>query len=248
MALIAKFTVYLLVVLVVIGTGSVIAYIIGLLGGFNIPHLNLLNSVYYTIDTLTTNSYGDIVPVSSVAKAFTIVTEITGVSIFVGALTILTSEIMDRKMNKITGEISDVESRLLKNHVVLIGTDSVNVYLAEQLKSEKKRFVIITNDRAHLEEFRDSNYPLHVANITSKESLKRYGVPFAEKVVIDVHDKSLSMYSFMVARSIAGKNTKIKIIARDQETEEYFSEIAQGPNEQVINPESTVAKEIIGKI
>ncbi len=248
MTLAQKFATYFSIVILVIAVGSVISYLIGLSGGFNVPRLNLLNSVYYTVDTLTTNSYGDIVPISAVAKVFTVATELAGVSIFIGALTILTGEIMESRLNRLTGGISDAEARLLRNHVVLIGTNSVNMYLAGQLKSMKKRFVLLTSKKDHLDALKDTGLPIHLVNVTSKLSLRRYGIEFADRVVIDMKEKDPSMYNFLVVRSLAGKDTKIIVIARDEEMEQYFSDIAKGRNEKVINPEYSVAKGITEKL
>ncbi len=247
MAMLAKFLIYAAVVIAVIVVGSFFAYAIGLASGFNVPSLNLLNSVYYTIDTLTTNSYGDIVPISSAAKIFTILTELAGVSIFIGALTIISGEVMESRVAKITGDISGIERLFLRNHVVLIGTNTVNMYLAGQLKAEKKRFVMLTHTKMRLEELRSSGYPIHFANINSREALARYGIANADKVIIDLPDRSLSLYAFLVVRGLAGKKTKIRVIARDDATESYLKEAAGSSGVQVINPEYNVAKQLLGK-
>lgn len=248
MSLYQKLTLYMIVVVCVIAIGSIFAYLIGLSGGFNIPHLNLLNSIYYTVDTLTTNSYGDIIPVSEIAKIFTVLTELAGVSIFIGALTILSTDIMESKVDKLSGDISDAEARLLRNHVVLIGTNSVNMYLAKQLKISKKRFVMLTNNKQHLEELKDLGYPVHLTNITSKQAMMRYGVEYADRIVIDIReDRPLSVYTLLVAKSLVGKDTEITVVARDEDTESYLMDMAKGKNVHVVNPEYDVAKELMGK-
>jgi voltage-gated potassium channel len=246
MRLLYRFGLYLLLAAIVVAIGSATTFLLSLGSNFNVQHLSILNSIYYTVDTLTTNSYGDILPVSAAARAFTIITELIGVSIFIGALTILTNEIMENRLNKLTGGISELESRALRNHTILIGINTINMYLAGRLKVMKKKFVIITNSREHLDELRDIGYPVHVANLASKDSLKRYAIDRADKVVIDMLDKAQSMYAYMIVKDLAGKKTQIKIIARDQDTEKYFAQVAKGANEELINPEYDVAMEIIG--
>ncbi|MDE1860729.1 MAG: NAD-binding protein [Candidatus Micrarchaeota archaeon] len=247
MGLLERLLLYSSVAAIIIAVGSIVSYALSLYGGFNVSHLDLLNSIYYTISTLSTNSYGDIIPVSGTAKAFTIVLELSGISIFIGALTMVTTDVMEGRINKLTGGISDSDARKLRGHVVLFGIDNVNMYLASQLAAKKRRFVVLTNSRERFEELRELNYPIHVTNLTSKEAIKRYGIGFAESVVIDLQDKTLAMYVFLAARSLSGPKTRIRVIVRDKDMEGYFQDIAKGSNQQIINPDLAVANEILEK-
>ena len=247
MSLLRKALISAAIVLAVIIVGSLVTYTMSKGNNFNLQNLSILNSIYYTIDTLTTNSYGDILPVSAAARAFTIITELVGVSIFIGALTLLSGELMAIHVSKLTGGISDLEAAMLRNHVVLIGTNAINMYLANKLKASKKKFVLLTNSREHYDQLRESGYPIHLVNMSSKPAMERYGIQYASKVVIDMKDSAPAFYAYMIVSELAKPNTKITIVARDSDTEKYFAKVTKDAKVEILNPDESAAMEIIEK-
>ena len=237
---------YGVLMLLVVLFGVAGAYLLGRDGGFS-QKMDLLNAVYFTITTLSTVGYGDIVPVTSLAKIFTIILIVSGLGVFLGAITIISGEFMNQRVEKLTGRISSIEKRILKNHILLIGTGDVNKSLAEKMRKLSKSFVIITANKTDADKLKDAGYRAFVADTTSESDLAEFVIGRSKGVVIDLGDPSLTVYTFLIVNNLA-KNVKTFVIAQNDDVERHLSELGRVPNEFIINPNKIVAKDIMVKI
>ena len=109
-------------------------YIIAQGGGFSMKNMTLLDSAYFTIVTMSTVGYGDITPVTPTARLFVIVLIAVGLSIFLSLVTLISGEFVNTRLEKLSDRISRSERKKLSGHVVLIGTDGVNIAIAKHLR------------------------------------------------------------------------------------------------------------------
>jgi voltage-gated potassium channel len=232
--------------------GIIIVFIFGISGtyvlghyehGFNVPINSLLDAAYFTTITLATVGYGDVVPVTNIAKIFVMVLIISGIGVFITSVTVITGEFVNSRMEKYSGRLSGFERRLLKNHVVLIGVDSVNLRLAERLKNKKAKFLIITSDKTMLDHLRSTGYKAYLADETNEDDMKNFELGKAKAIIMDMRDKSRMVYAILLVRNLA-KDSRIVTVAHTKEEERNTR--SMGVSIGIINP-ADLASEILAK-
>ena len=235
---------YAIAIAAVIAFGVAGTYILGRSGNFNVQINSLVTALYFTVTTVSTVGYGDIVPVTEAARIFVVVLILSGLSIFLSAVTVLSSDFVNSRIERLSGRISGIEKRLLKGHIVLIGHDLTNALLAERFKAENRKFIIITADKTISDHLRELGYVSYVADATSESDMKNFKLDIARKIIIDLRDSSRTVYAAIVARSLSGSGNMI-VIAPTLELERHLNDIGI---KNVINPATMAAKQISGSL
>ncbi|MCL4389679.1 ion channel [Candidatus Marsarchaeota archaeon] len=228
------------IVIVILG-GTIMTYILG----HNQPNFSqnigsFITALYFTVTTLSTVGYGDIVPITAAARVFDIILILGGLGVFFSAVTIISSDFVNSRVEKLTGRISRLEKRFLRRHIVLIGSHLTNTAIAEMLKDRGARFVMVMSDKVKSDELRDRGYPSYVADSTSEHDMTEFNLALSEKVIVDLNDTSRTMYTAIVAKRFAGTD-KIVVVATTPELEEHLKEIGI---KNIINPATIAAKKI----
>ncbi len=238
--------VYISLIAIVFIAGISGTYIIGHYeSGFSVPINSLLEAAYFTVITVSTVGYGDIVPVTAAARIFVIVLVLVGIGVFLSTITFVSSELVIARAESTSGRLSPFEKRLLKNHVILVGGDSVNLRLAEKLKDKNERFIMISNNSEVAAEMRESGYKAYVADETNEDEMVKFEFDKAKSVIIDMLDKSKMAYAILVVRNLAEKS-KIVVIAHSKDEEIHIRRMGAGVG--VINPSEMVSNILSQKI
>ncbi|MGI0100171.1 MAG: ion channel [Candidatus Micrarchaeaceae archaeon] len=222
-------------------------YIIAGSGGFSMNNMTLLDAAYFTIVTMSTVGYGDITPVTALAKIFVIVLIVIGLSIFLSLVTLISGDFVNSRIERLSKRISGAERRGLSGHVVLIGTDGVNLAIAKSLHDKGKKFIVVTSDKVMLDRLDGLGYKAFVADLTTEGDMLQFRINRAESVIIDVRDSSLLVYSLLVIRTIA-KGVKTIIIAPNVDSVRHLGELGILKNERLISPNNIAADAIMGSI
>lgn len=102
----ARFDILLILVLLTLGAGTIF-YV-------KIEGWSILDSLYFSVITLTTVGYGDISPATSSGKLFTIFYIIAGVGILLGFINFITDQALKYKIREKT------EKKILKKSSEII--------------------------------------------------------------------------------------------------------------------------------
>lgn len=242
MARITELSVYAAALITIILFGIIGTFIIGQNGGFNVKINSLLDAAYFTIVTLSTIGYGDIYPVTPIAKVFVIILIIVGLGFFLGAIAAITGELMNRRIENLSGRLSGFEKRLMNKHIILIGSNTTNIYLAEKLQETNAKFIMITSDPTTADHLKRQGYRAYVADSTSALAMKEFEPKNAKAIVIDLKDSSRAIYALLVAKELAG-SAKIVVIAPTKDAEHHLRNIAAG-RALIVNPSDIAAKTI----
>ena len=239
------YALYAAAILGVLLFGTLGTYILGKeTGNFNIEINSPLKALYFTIVTLSTVGYGDIYPVSTAGVIFVIALIISGLSIFLGAVTLVSGDFLNSRIEKMSGTISSIERRLLRGHIVLIGYDMTNAYLAEKLMKEGKKFILISSDKIVVDKLRAAGIQAYVADVTLKSDMQRFALDKAKYIVIDMRDSSKTVYVFLVVKKLSEK-AKIFAVASNSEAESHLGDLGV---EDIINPAKIAAAALDAKV
>jgi len=231
-------------IVVVFAFGIIGTYLIGQGGGFSIQHFTWIDAAYFTIVTMSTVGYGDITPVSPLARVFVIVLIGLGLSVFLSVITIISSDFVNTRLEKLNDRISMAEKRKLRGHVVLIGTDGVNLAIAKELHEKGSKFIMIVSDKVMSDRLKTIGYKTFVADPTSEVDMSQFEIHNSDKVIIDLKESSRMVYSLLVIRALA-KGINLIVVAPNSDAERHLTELGTFKNEKVISPNSLAADTII---
>ncbi|MGC8479362.1 MAG: ion channel [Candidatus Micrarchaeia archaeon] len=244
MRLSGKVFIYLVAIVGVFIFGVVGTYVLGHYGNnFNVKINTPFDAAYFTLITISTVGYGDIVPITTIARLFVMVLIVSGLGVFLSAVTVLSSDLMGDRVEKLSGKITNFERRFLKEHILLIGTDTVNLQIAKKLKADGKKFIIITSDKTVSDKLRDAGYRSYVADETNESDMSKFELGTARSIIVDMRDKSKMIYLLLIIRNLA-KNAKITTIVHSEEEEKNVMSLNSKIN--VMNP-AQIASQIVTK-
>ena len=186
-----------------LGMGSLIIY--GVLGslwfgaGYAPAIRSLHTAFYYTVETMSTVGYGDIVPRTLEARMFTVSMIVLGITVFATTLSVVIGPLVGGSLKRALEGRMQRENR--RNHYVIIGASSLAYTLWEELHS---RNVPIT---AIVPPGRPSPYPddadVIVGDATSNEVLQQAGIQQAKAVLTLRDDDAENAFTVLAVKELA---------------------------------------------
>lgn len=198
----------------------VLTVLIGTIGHKFLLKQTLLDAFYFTIVTLTTIGYGDIVPKDPAAKVFTISFILGG--IFTASYTaavVLGAVIEGEFQSELRGLRKVKKIQKLKDHIIICGYGRIGQDLAASFRAESIPFVVIESDEHVVQSAEAEGNLMLRGDATSDETLRLAGIERARFVVPSLASDADNLFIVMSARYL---NPKVSIVARatDLATEE----------------------------
>lgn len=234
---------YVLAMAAVVIYGTVGAYILGQSGNFSVTINSWITALYFTVVTISTVGYGDITPITEIGRIFVIILIISGLSIFLSAVTTLSSDFLSARVERMYSGLNNVNKKKMRNHIVLVGYDSANEIISHKLKAQHRNFIIITADKPTAEMLRRKGYPAFLEDYTSRSELEKFNLDKATDIVIDLRDSSKVVYVVLVIKKIA-KNARISAIAHTIDAEFHLKDLEI---DNIISP-ITIAADMLTKV
>lgn len=169
---------------------------IGTIGYVIIDDFSLMDAIYQTGITFTTVGFGEMAPISSKGRIFTITLIIAGFAIFSLAVGIMVAEINKGELIRILKERSMLyKIARLKNHFVICYHNDYTIEVSKQLLKNHIPFVVIDPNENIKELAKENKYPYFVQ-----------GEPHTELAMLKAHlssAKGLITLSHSIADNIA---------------------------------------------
>ena len=207
---------------------------IGTLGFHFIENLTWLDSVYITVETVTTVGYGDIPPKSVEGRIFATLFMLFGVGTVLYALTVLAQAIIQSEIIEALGINQKMrEMEKLRDHFIVCGAGRVGRRIIRNLQKQNLPFVIIERDERRTAEFVEDE-DIHILNgdATLEENLIQAGAKRAKGLASCLADDAANVYVVLTARDI---NKNLHIVARAVEEQAEPKLIRAGAN-RVVSP------------
>jgi voltage-gated potassium channel len=188
--------------------------------------VSLLDALYYATVSVTTTGYGDITPVTDLARAVTtwVVTPLRAV--FLISVVSTTIEVLATT----TGELWRVQRwrRNMKQHYVIIGYGTKGRAAATVLRSQgvgAERIVVVESDtRACAEAVRDGYVAVNGEG-TRDRILLEAGVNHAHGVIVAVNADATAVLATLTARRLS-PDARITAAVRENETKQSIETVA----------------------
>jgi Trk K+ transport system NAD-binding subunit len=148
-------------------------------------HLDLLSSLYFTVETVATVGYGDytFAAQSSVMKAFAIVVILVGVALVSTAFALFTNILVSRRIERSLGRR---EVHRMVEHVVVIGLGAVGISVVRGLVAQGQRVVVVERDadNRYLAQARALGVPVVIADATQSQTHRMVNIDDAIAVAV----------------------------------------------------------------
>src|SRR5215213_8742140 len=216
----ARMRLVLFAVLAAITVGTIMFHV---LEGWSI-----LDSLYVTVQTLTTVVFGDLAPTTRTGRAFAIVFMIAGVGVVLYALTSTVQAIVPSELFSTYGRSRKMSN--MRDHFIICGAGRVGSHLVRNLTSTNETFLVIETDSAKVEALSDLGIPVLARDATLEESLHEAGVEHARGLAACLPDDADNVYVVLTARDL---NRHIHIVARAAEEQAESKLIRAGANRVV---------------
>ncbi len=216
----ARVRIVLMAVLAAIAFGTVAFH---LLEGWSI-----LDSLYVTVQTLTTVGFGDITPRTGLGRVFATAFMMIGVGVVLYALTSTVQSIVHSELIARYGHSRKMSK--LRDHFIICGAGRVGSHLIRSLRAVDGIFLVIESDQRKCEALMDMNIPVLVRDATLEGSLVEAGVEHARGLASCLPDDADNVYVVLTARDL---NPNIHIVARAAEEQAESKLIRAGANRVV---------------
>jgi len=222
--------------------GVILLILYGVAGSIYIMKLNLLNSLYFTIQTIATVGFGDIQPITPIQKIFTITLVMGGVALLAYAFT-LTITVVTMTVEEIASGAK--QRRMIaasKDHFVLCGYGRVGSAVYKELKKRNIEVIIIERDKDVVEKelWQDPKVLAIPGDATDESIMIDSGIKRARGVIITTGDDVDNLFITLTAREIS---PKIWIVTRASKSENVRRLYRSGAD-KVISPETSGAEDI----
>ncbi len=242
-----KFELYTLAILsaVVIFFGSTIIFVYEGTGvNENID--DYFDAVYWSLITIATVGYGDIVPVTVEGKLVTLILIVNGFLVIAFSTSIVTTALAERmeniKQNRVENEVQKL------NEFIVICTYNIMARnLIRELLKHKKRILIVDDDENNILKAEANNLLAIAGDSTDMDFLRKIGIGDGAKTIISLSEDDATNLSTVLGARALDENIEIITLVNNQEVENKLK--LAGAN-FIINPNQTsayIAGEFIGQ-
>jgi voltage-gated potassium channel len=181
--------------------------------GFSPPIASLQQALYFTVETMSTVGYGDILPKSDDARLFVISLIVLGLSVFATSLTAVAGPLVQSRLSRIITPGRKKMKRV--NHFIITGSGPLAQNTARELLHRDRSVVVIVDDETT--QFGDAE--MIVGDATDLEVLRKAGAETADAVLALSDDDAENAFVILALRELRTDAKKIAAVSRRKNLE-----------------------------
>jgi voltage-gated potassium channel len=199
----ASYLISALSIVAVLAYGIVGSVLLG--AGFRPPIRDVFTAMYYTVVTLSTVGYGDIVPVTQQTRLFAITLRVVGIGIFATAIASALGPALAGQLGRLFRK--KPAQMVLKNHVIVVGMGAMAENTARELQGRSLDYVRIFEDPKSADAENDRAV---VGDPAEEATLRSAGIGRARMLVAAADDDSENAFVSLLAKDL---NAGIRVLA-----------------------------------
>jgi Trk K+ transport system NAD-binding subunit len=172
-------------------------------------HMNLVDAIYFTVETIGTIGYGDFsfAQQSQWLRIYAIALMIVGVTLAAVLFALVTNLLVSRRIAESLGR-GNVGR--LRGHVVVVGLGSVGVRVMEGLKAAGSMVVVLERDEdnRYLAQARALGVPIVIGDATQPATLRSVALERASAVAVLTSDDLVNIETGLAVRDQLGARSK----------------------------------------
>jgi len=193
-----------------VGIGLILLF--GTTGYRLIEEWSLLDCLYMTVITLTTVGFGEIHPLTSHGRVFTIVLIFFGMGVVGYAFVSATRFVVEGEILALITRRRHMRAvERIHDHFIVCGFGRMGSFIAQQLHERGIPFVLVEDKPAIQEKIIQLGYLMTPGDATDEEILKSAGIETARGLVAVLNSDAENLYAVLTAREL---NPNLEIVAR----------------------------------
>ncbi len=192
---------------------------IGVVGYMIIGGYSFLDALYMTVITITTVGFGEVQPIDTEGKIFTIFLILTSITVFGYTISVFTEylasgQLFDRLKHK------KVEKKIetLKGHTIVCGYGRNGAKAITKLISYKQEIVVVEKDRELVQDLDKSKLLNVEGDAIEDEVLLKAGIKKAKYLITALPSDADNLYVVLTASQL---NNDLRIISRASSESSY---------------------------
>ena len=204
----------------------------GIVGFKIISGFSWIDSVYMTIITITTVGFGEVQPLDSQSKLFTVGLILTS-AITVGyALKVITEYLISKNdINELKQKKMQKTIDNLSGHIIICGYGRNGKQAAKKLKAHNRNFVVIEKSEQIIQKIKGDNLNCIFGDANEDNILINAGIDRASCLISALPNDSENVFVVLSARQI---NPNIRIISRASDETSYSKLKLAGANNVIL--------------
>ncbi len=204
--------------------------------------LDPINAIYFTIITVATVGYGDIIPQTAAQKLFAVSLALAGVGLIAYVFSLSISVVTMTVEDIASGSRIRRKMTSMENHFVLCGYGRVGAAVFKELKERNQKAIIIERNRDLVEKelWEDPNVLAIPGDATDESVLKEAGISRARGVIIATGEDVDNLFITLTSREI---HPEIWIVSRASKREN-IKRLYRSGADRVISPETSGGEDI----
>jgi voltage-gated potassium channel len=177
-----------------------------------IEGFSFLDAVYQTITAVTTAGFGEINPLGSGGRIFTIVIIVLGIIVILYILTAVMQVAVEGELENMLG-VRRMKGKIeaLRDHYILCGFGRVGQEIARDLVARDVPLVIVDSNPEAIERARKQDYLLVEGDASSDATLLEAGIQRARCLLAASDSDSGNTYIVLTAKAL---NPRLFVVAR----------------------------------
>jgi voltage-gated potassium channel len=214
--------------------------VIGPAGYVFLEGTSFLDGLYLTIITISTVGYGDIAPITSAGRLFTVLLIFSGVGYVMYMFGQITEAMVDGGLQRFV-ERKKMQKKMtrLQNHYIVCGFGRIGQEICSILQENNRSFVVIENNDEVLREIDQLGYIELQGDASDDEILLTAGIKNARGLIAVVSTDAENLYITLTARGI---NSDLFILTRSSGTPGVAKKLERAGATKVISPYSIGAR------
>ncbi len=206
--------------------------LIGVFGFKMLSGYTWIDAIYMTVITVTTVGFGEVQPLDTQSKIFTVFLILASIVIVGYAISIITEYILSKsnyeelKQKKMQKKIDS-----LKNHIIICGYGRNGFQAAKKLIAYEKDFVVIEKDKEIIDKFQSELVSFIQGNANEDEVLLQAGIDRASTLISALPNDADNLFVVLSARQI---NKDLTIISRASQQTSYNKLKLAGANNVIL--------------
>jgi voltage-gated potassium channel len=192
--------------ILLLGYGILGSLILG--QGFAPPIQDIQQAGYFTVVTMSTVGYGDILPKTDDARLFVMSLIVFGITIFITSLTAITGPLVQGRLARIM-EPKGPRKMPRINHFIIAGDGALARNTARELMARNRRVVVITDS----EDTRIGEADMVVGDATDLDVLRQAGAEKAEAILALSDDDAENAFVILAVRELTTTAKKIASVS-----------------------------------
>ena len=205
----------------------------GTLGYITVEEWSFFDSLYMAVITLTSVGYGEVHPLTTQGRVFTMGLLLTGVfSLFFAATAAIRSIVDGELTGQLVRDRMEKKLQSLTDHIIICGYGRMGRLVAHEFTQQAIPFVVIERDDHLFADFKADHGVALAGDATHDETLRRAGIDRAKTLVTLAASDADNLFITMSARLMSDR---VFIVAR-AEDEGAEKKLMKAGASRVISP------------